>query len=76
MLGIRYEYRVFSNFSACFEMGQFDVLGQFWVTWVKNLFLWVTPSSSLGGIFYAFFRRRMSAIHSEALALFSSMMWA
>jgi len=57
-------------------MGQFDVLGQFWVTWVKNLLLWVTPSGSLGGIFYAFFRRRTSAIHSEALALFSSMMWA
>ena len=70
MAGIRYEYRVSSNFSACFEMGQFDVLGQFWITLVENRFLWVTPSG-FRAVFYAFFRSRTSAIHSDALALFS-----
>ena len=28
-----------------------------------------------GGLFYAFFRRNTSAMQSEALTLFSSMMW-
>ena len=42
--GIHYEYRGFSDFLTLFEMAQLAVLGHFWVTWVKNLFSWVTPS--------------------------------
>ena len=42
--GIHYEYRDFYNFLILFEMVQLAALGHFWVTWVKNLFSWVTPS--------------------------------
>lgn len=42
--GIHYEYRDFSDFLTLFEMAQLAALGHFWVTWVKNLFSWVTPS--------------------------------
>lgn len=117
--GIHYEYRGFSDFLTLFEMAQLAALGHFWVTWVKNLFSWVTPSGFRAVFllcksiakqemchflapagqpemmhknfmrqhlrifvvqcscmkFYAFFRSSTSAIHSEALALFSSMMW-
>ena len=72
--GIHYEYRGFSNFFAWFEMAHFSVLGQFWANG-PEFFHFGPPSGSSGRIFYAFFLSSTSAIHSEALALFSSMMW-
>ena len=69
--GIHYEYRDFSGFLTLFEMAQLAVLGHLGQ---KSVFLGHTVRVS-GGIFYAFFRSSTSAIHSEALALFSAMMW-
>ena len=69
--GIHYEYRDFSNFLTLFKMAQLAALGHLGQ---KSVFLGHTVRVS-GGIFYAFFRSGTSAIHSEALALFSSMMW-
>ena len=70
--GIRDECRDFSDFLTLFEMAQLAVLGHLGQ---KSVFLGHTVRVS-GGIFYAFFRSSTSAIHAEALALFSSMMWA
>lgn len=53
--GIHYEYRDFSNFLTLFEMAQLAALGHFWVTWVKNLFSWVTPSGFRAVFFMPFF---------------------
>ena len=53
--GIHYEYRDFSNFWVLLEMAQLAVLGHFWVTWVKNLFSWVTPSGFRAEFFMLFF---------------------
>ena len=76
--GIHYEYRDFSDFLTLFEMAQLAVLGHFWVTFgslgSKICFLG-SHRPGFGRYFYAFFRSSTSAIHSEALTLFSSMMW-
>ena len=71
---IQYEYRDFSNYSCCFENGPFSIMGQFWANSPKNHFSG-PRRAEMPGVFYAFFLSSTSAIHSEAFALFSSMMW-
>ena len=64
-----------NDFLSQNEKGPYLILEQKWNSCCKNR-NFGTPSGHSGRIFYAFFRSSTSAIHSDALALFSSMMWA
>ena len=72
--GIRDEYRDSSCFFTGNENGAKVILANFGPVHPKIAF-WGHRPAQPGGLFYAFFRRSTSAMHSEALTLFSSMMW-
>ena len=56
------------------KMGQTPFWNNFGTVALKTEILEHRPGTP-GGFFYAFFRSSTSAMHSVALALFSSMMW-